>query len=459
MNQFVNWLKFMYYFCSVQIINTMSKVKFYLKNEKSPERLVIARFSFGFFEIDRDGKKVYKPLTLSTNEKINVKHWSPKTQRAKSTFIGHPEFNQRLNDIEGILHNIVRRFINDGRSDELNPETVKNEFNHILFDTNKKIKPRTQKMYLVPFIEGFINECKNGQRTIKKNGKQYSMGTIDSYKLVLKDLLHFETTKKVKLRFNDINLTFYNEFKKSLNDRGMQINTIGTRIKHLKVFIKTAYNEGLTNNDIFRHPDFVKITEEVQKIYLSESEISKIYELDLSNHPPLVKVRDMFIISCYTALRYSDIVKLNKTNFIKDGNFIDIKTQKGGQNVQIPTHWRVKEIFNKYDGNFPRVVQNNLFNRYLKDIGQMANINERINVSKTKGGLRIDTTKPKHELITAHTGRRSAATNFYLIGLDTLSIMKITGHRTESSFMKYIKVSNEESAKRLSSHPYFQKNG
>lgn len=435
----------------------MSKVKFYLKNEKSPERLVVARFSFGFFEIDRDGKKVYKPLTLSTNEKINAKHWNTKTQRAKSTFIGHPEFNQRLNDIEGILHNIVRRLINDGRSDELNPETVKNEFNHILFDTNKKIKPRTQKMYLVPFIERFITECKNGQRTQKSNGKRYSNGTINAYELVKKDLEHFEEINKVVLRFNEINLTFYNEFKKSLNDRGLQINTIGTRIKNLKVILKTAYNEGLTNNDIFRHPDFVKITEEVQNIYLSEIEISKIYELDLSNYPPLERVRDMFIISCYTALRYSDIVKLNHTNFINDGNIIDIKTQKGGQNIQIPTHWRVKEIFNKYNGDLPRVVQNDLFNRYLKDIGQMANINERINVSKTKGGLRIDTTKPKHELITAHTGRRSAATNMYLIGIDTISIMKITGHRTESSFMKYIKVSNEENARKISSHPYFKK--
>ena len=51
-----------------------------------------------------------------------------------------------------------------------------------------------------------------------------------------------------------------------------------------------------------------------------------------------------------------------------------------------------------------------------------------------------------------HTARRSGATNMYLAGIPTIAIMKITGHR---EFMKYIKITEEQTALELMSHPYF----
>ena len=86
----------------------------------------------------------------------------------------------------------------------------------------------------------------------------------------------------------------------------------------------------------------------------------------------------------------------------------------------------------------------------------MAEINDLVEVVKTKGGLRISETKPKFQLITTHVARRSFATNLYLAGIPSISIMKITGHRTERSFLKYIKISQEENAQKLMEHPYFQ---
>jgi integrase len=53
---------------------------------------------------------------------------------------------------------------------------------------------------------------------------------------------------------------------------------------------------------------------------------------------------------------------------------------------------------------------------------------------------------PKYDLITSHTGRRSFCTNMYKRGLPTLMIMSISGHKTEKSFLKYIKVRQEEHA-------------
>ena len=52
----------------------------------------------------------------------------------------------------------------------------------------------------------------------------------------------------------------------------------------------------------------------------------------------------------------------------------------------------------------------------------------------------------KWEAVSSHTARRSAATNMFKAGIPSISIMKITGHKTETQFMKYIKVSKEENA-------------
>jgi hypothetical protein len=63
---------------------------------------------------------------------------------------------------------------------------------------------------------------------------------------------------------------------------------------------------------------------------------------------------------------------------------------------------------------------------------------------------------PKHDLIVTHTARRSFCTNAYLAGVDKLDIMAISTHKTESSFMKYIKVTKQQHADRLAAHPFFK---
>jgi len=95
-------------------------------------------------------------------------------------------------------------------------------------------------------------------------------------------------------------------------------------------------------------------------------------------------------------------------------------------------------------------------NDYLKELGQLAEIEESILITATKGGKRETETFKKWELITTHTARRSFATNAYLQNVPTISIMEITGHKTEKSFLKYIKISQEDNANKLINHPFFR---
>ena len=165
--------------------------------------------------------------------------------------------------------------------------------------------------------------------------------------------------------------------------------------------------------------------------------------------------RDRFLIGAFTGLRVSDFTRISEAN-IKD-NFIRIKPMKGAnktEDVIIPLHPVILELMNT-GFDFDAKVYDQKINKHIKDVCMMAGINELVTITRTEGGEKKDTTLPKYKLITTHTARRSAATNMYKAGIPSLSIMKITGHRTERSFLKYIKITAEENATMLSQHKFF----
>ncbi len=95
-------------------------------------------------------------------------------------------------------------------------------------------------------------------------------------------------------------------------------------------------------------------------------------------------------------------------------------------------------------------------NAYLKELGQKLDILKvKTETSKTKAGLKVQVQKLKYELLTTHCARRSFATNMFKAGIPSITIMAITGHRTERAFLTYIKVTPDEHAKILMG--YFQK--
>lgn len=92
-------------------------------------------------------------------------------------------------------------------------------------------------------------------------------------------------------------------------------------------------------------------------------------------------------------------------------------------------------------------------NIYLKEIAMKSDLlKTTVEVEGIKGGLLIHTKKQKWQLVQSHTWRRSFATNVYKSGFPAISLMKITGHRTEKSFLLYIKVTPEENAQKLMDH-------
>lgn len=209
-----------------------------------------------------------------------------------------------------------------------------------------------------------------------------------------------------------------------------------------------ATERGVNTNLSFKSKRFVTVREKSDSIYLKENEIKEIESLDLTNDTKLEKVRDLFLIGCYTGLRYSDYSIL-KPEQMKDG-FIETTQIKTGEPVVIPIHPTVKRIIEKYNGILPASISNQNTNVYLKELGKKVNcLKNTFSKTITKGGLTITENFEKWELLCTHTARRSFASNEYLAGTPTLTIMAITGHKTEKAFLRYIKLTPNEHAKLL----------
>jgi len=419
------------------------------RNRQKPT-LVYLFFHFGYYELQNNGRKKYIPLKYSTGMKILPYYWNDKpTYRAKqSQDFQYKNFNTKLNNIEGAILDLHRELENNGITPT--PEKLREELQIRLGKTAKQ-----RLVSFFEFIESLIQECISGKR-LTKNGKRFSETTIKGYRTSQNHLQQFAKETEFKFSFESVDLHFYAKFTSYCQSKNYATNTIGKHIKNVKVFMKEAFRRGLTKNNAFADEDFRVVEEETDQIYLTEKEIKKIYEHSFNNSKRLDRVRDLFIVGCFTGLRFSDLQNLRSESLKIEENYIRIRTQKTGELVVIPLHWMIKAIHEKYGGILPKPVSNQKMNKYLKEIGELAEIDTVVDITITKGGLRVDKTYKKYELITVHTARRSFATNMFLAGVPTISIMKITGHKTERSFMKYIRISQEDNALKLTEHPFFK---
>jgi site-specific recombinase XerD len=407
----------------------MPEVNFFLKKPKSKEETLIYLF------LSYNNQR----LKYSTGEKIKPVYWDSENQKVKGTkkFPEYPEFNSTLKSIEKKAFDAYRKVLNDGF--EPSNGLIKKELDKaIRFSESKKVDFFT-------FMKEYIEESKSLK----------AIGTIKAYNTTQKRIENYCKSKNKTLQFEDIDLEFYNSFVAYLTKENYSQNTIGKHIKILKTFLNEATERGINKTVDFKRRKFKRLTEDTDKIYLNEKELEAIYNLDISKDKQLESIRDLFIIGCYTGLRFSDFSELKTENII-DGDKIKLRTNKTDEVVIIPLHRFVKEILRRNKNRIPKAMSNPKMNFYLKHIGSLAKIKDVIEFSITKGGKLEKTLKEKCKFICTHTARRSFATNSFLAGIPSIAIMKITGHQTEKSFLRYIRISQEENANKLLDHPFFK---
>ena len=433
------------------------EVKFFLKDKTKDTTSVRA--------IVRHKGQRYQ---IAVGETVITKYWNENKYRCR-TPREYPEashINTRLDDWD----NLIEKAINSFGLVIPTQKMVKDKIDEILRIRNIEaggIIENEEEQYLVAFAEKYRDNSTKSERTKK------------GYTTTINKLKDFERKYKVKLRFIDIDIDFYNKFRNWMltstytkGNEGLPIyytkNYIGGLFKNINLFMNESKGK---YHDFTRFMDkeFKTERENTDSIYLNQDEIQKIYDLEITEELLLAngytnqnkistinslhEERDRFLFGCFTALRHSDYSRLDALHFKDD--IIRIWTVKMDKKVFIPMHWQLRELLKRRNNILPSPISDQKHNKQIKAIGKLAGINEDVILTKTRGGKRIEIVKPKYEFITSHTARRSGATNMYLAGIDLKFIQDILGHSKVEQTVSYIKVSAEDNAKRLIDHPYF----
>ena len=424
-------------------IFTKSCIKFSLKNAASEFSLIRLRMTINGIRFS---------YCLPVGYKIRTTYWDKETGKAIEDSKKNPILKgnamlqvsmQNINkEIEKTTNTLIK-IIESYKSRDITPSAslIQEELRKAMKNKQGEEKPTITD--LVSYIDYYIDLCKQG-KVLKTSGTKLTPATLATYKSTRKVLKEYASTRNKVLLLDAINFEFKNDFVTFLyenkhNKGEYRLNTVDKFLKTIVVFMRHAFENNFTNNNAALKKGFKIPREDSNAIYLTENELKTLYELKLPINE--AEVRDSFLLSCYTGLRYSDISRLSTKHLNFEDNTINMVTYKTNQQVIIPMKQLVREIIEKYDNKPPKPQCNQATNRMLKKVCKQAGITDLISNTETVGGKRKECTFYKYEKVTTHTGRRSFATNAYKSGLPSIYIMKITGHKTDDSFMKNMALS------------------
>lgn len=423
----------------------MASVTYRLKTLKSEWASIYVRFKQGG-QFDTEA---------TTSLECPKDRWSDSKQEVLSTnLLNYKEVNKKLDEFRNYIKNEYEATKVNEQSIIINNKWLKSKID-FYFNRQNIEEEEKSKIYFTNFIETFIEDSKTKRNRL---GNPIKPRTIQHYSTTLNKITSFQNEKNIKLKIIDIDLDFHSEFISHLEKKQyLKNNTIGGYIDDIKLFCNNASKKGLKISNDVKTNEFYSPQNKTNDIYLTDDEINVIYNFNFDTDY-LDNARDWFIIGLRTGLRISDFLNLSKKNI--DEGFIYKTTFKTDYPVIIPIHEQVKSILVKRNGDFPRKISDQKFNDYIKIVAEKAGLTQVTNGARLDKKIIIENNKkktihrklegkyPKFELVSSHICRRSFATNLYG-KLDTMTIMKITGHSTEKQFLSYIKITPKQYAEKL----------
>lgn len=348
-----------------------------------------------------------KTTVISTGISVDVADWNAKRQRCKNDVQANEKISQE------------RKRIND----------------HIL---KNGVTPKS-----VVVSDDIIEHIRQKAVNVERMG---SSNSAKVYHTLASKITKFNKgrTKKKK----EINKDYVQAFCDWLTDEGFSNSHITKQVRSLKT---VASEIGIDIGKIKAPANKVR-----DAIYLTPEEIESISKVVVKKDSSREKVKDIFLIACYTALRFSDISRADQIKTIGKIRVVQITQQKTGEKVSIPITEKLEIILAKYrETGIPKFA-NQFFNREIKEIAKEAGITAKTTIVQYRGGKKVYTQHSKYELVSSHTGRRSFATNAINSGIPAVIVMKFTGHRSLSSFMTYIRSDAQDAAIQYHEHEFFK---
>ena len=390
-------------------------------------------------------------IEFTTGYRIDVAKWDGDKQRVKNGCTNKlkqsaSEINAALLGYYTELQEIFKRF--EVAEIMPSPAEVKEAFNN-RHGQNEKTELASADTSNVPsnFYEAFDD-------FVRVCGRQnnWTHSTIEKFAAVKNHLKNFRSELSFDF-FDEEGLTEYVQYLREV--REMRNSTIGKQLSFLKWFLRWSFKQGMHSNNAY--DTFKPKLKDTQKkiIFLTWEELNKLREFKI---PPtkqaLERVRDVFLFQCFTGLRYSDVFNLRRSDI--KGDHIEVTTVKTSDSLIIELNDHSKAILEKYkDVKFENdkalpVITNQKMNDYLKEVAELAEINEPVRQTYYKGNERIDEVTPKYALLGTHAGRRTFICNALALGIPPQVVMKWTGHSDYKAMKPYIDITDDIKANAMS---------
>ena len=412
----------------------MISVNFYLKKEniKTGKSLIYLKARFD------NHRLVFCFGQTVFNAK---KNWDYDIKRFKNNSYNRADgiifINNLLDNLKKVCERNYNSKIEDGKlTASIIRKALESFFNKNV-DEEKAIAANTTLYQLIDrFIAGQI-------------GRPKAKSTLKDYRTAKACLLRFDKNCKIGITYEKVTLDLVNQYTSYMKSLGLAWNTQCKRVRTLRVFLGEAYDLGYTKNLQWKHKK-CRLTEvDVPSTYLNDSELMTLYHHDFSQDTGLHNIVNAFLLGAFTGCRYSDWNQINFSNIIDHGGdkYLRIKTKKTQTQILIAVHSIVLEILEHYknSGRTLKIPANQHINRGIKTACKKIGLTE-------KGRLSSDPEKELWQTVSSHTARRSAVSNLYIQGCPIIEIMALTGHKTQSSFMKYLKLGNLTLAKTMDLH-------
>ncbi len=389
---------------------------------------------------DGKAKTVTKRYKLSSGLEIDPAQWNARRQEPKDT---HKDYGVLMNGLKAFKEAVTdacHAIAKEGG--EITATEIRARIDGKAAEANKAPELTPDAIFKKAF-EDFIE--------IGAETKQYS--TIQVYRTVFTRLKEYESHIKKPLTFEALGPHFHDHYRAWMLKNGsartgkerLLDDTVNKHFKIIKTFMGWAFDRRMHNNDAYRKFKAAGKSK-VEHISLTESELIRLQEMDLSDNKRLERVRDLLIFACYTGQRWSDIEAFSR-EYIKEeraGLVWRFDSKKTGKHTAIPLESYSSPalaVALKYDYKLPDISQQK-FNNYVKELGQLAEINEPIKRKRDSGSKAITVDKPKYAFMSSHIGRRTFVTILLGKGVDPVLISKFTGHDLKT-LMRYEQTSEQ----------------
>ena len=406
---------------------TKHRCSFYLRWPDKPDSPIYAYVTF-------NGERLRFSIGLS----IATAFWDAETQKVRSTHQrkSYPQAsaaNAYLEQVRGEIGKVLSGLVLQGTRPT--PQLLTRHLESFRLPTKGKKVARTGSPFFVAFQE-FQDERK----------KHVGSGRIAVFTTLKNHLEKFEKETRRPLSFDTLTPERYEEFLEYLYKQELTPATARKNVKALRCFLKHANERGTANIVYTKFKLPKETTPEI--IALTEAELQAVSEVDLSDNQRLAHARDLFLIQCYTGLRFSDAISLTPENIDLEGGFIRLTVQKTEEPLRIPITEPLRKILLAYERTPPRIT-NQEMNRSIKNVAFLAKLYEPVRLTIYEGRTRKEETVQKWRAITSHTGRKTFCTLSLLRGALPETVMRVSGHADYKSFKRYIEITDKKTAEEM----------